>query len=117
MSVSDTTSVLAFPLMMCDLCASEPQGAAWVQILLPNPWKVRENMCLMNYVPLVVYSDNTPGNFSKKWNKHMSFYLILARLPPKPGTLGTLGFNVKFLSSSNSASALGMADRIVDELK
>lgn len=62
----------------------------------------------------MLYSDNTPGNVSKKWNKHMSFYFTLAGLPPR---LGSLASNVKFLSSSHAASELEMADSIFDEPK
>ena len=83
-------------------------------ITLPNPWRVRAKGLVIRQVPVALYSDDTSGTVSKKWNKHMSFYFILAGLPPK---LGGLGFNVKFLSSSNSATALEMADSIVDELK
>ena len=81
---------------------------------LPNPWRVRARGRRILSLPIWLYCDDTSGNVSKKWNKHMSFYFILAGLPPK---LGGLGFNVKFLSSSNSATALEMADSIVDELK
>lgn len=64
-------------------------------------------------IPLVLYSDDTSGNVSKKWNKHMSFYCSLAGLPPK---MTNQDYNIHFISTSNAASALEQADGLADEL-
>jgi hypothetical protein len=44
----------------------------------------------------------------------MSFYYTLAGLPPK---LSNQQYNCHFLSTSNTAGALELADQIVDEIK
>ncbi|KAH9810402.1 hypothetical protein DFH28DRAFT_932887 [Melampsora americana] len=49
-------------------------------IELPNPWRVKANGLIVRSVPIALYSDDTSGNVSKKWNKHMSFYFTLAGL-------------------------------------
>ncbi|KAG0147462.1 hypothetical protein CROQUDRAFT_61614 [Cronartium quercuum f. sp. fusiforme G11] len=61
----------------------------------------------------MLYSDDTSGNISKKWNKHMSFYCNLAGLPPK---MTNQEYNIHFISTSNAATALESADSLVDEL-
>jgi hypothetical protein len=44
----------------------------------------------------------------------MSFYYTLAGLPPK---MSNQQYNCHFLSTSNTAGALELADQIVDEIK
>lgn len=61
-----------------------------------------------------LYSDDTSGNSSKKWNKHMSFIGTLAGLPP---SLTNQEYHMHFLLTTNLASALELADQIVDEFK
>jgi hypothetical protein len=63
---------------------------------------------------MVLYSDDTSGNVSKKWNKHMSIYTILAGLPPK---LANQEFNIHFVATTNTANALELFGRTVDEFK
>ncbi|KAG0142889.1 hypothetical protein CROQUDRAFT_14451, partial [Cronartium quercuum f. sp. fusiforme G11] len=67
----------------------------------------------IQHVPIMLYSDDTSGNISKKWNKHMAFYCNLARLPPK---MMNQEYNIHFISTSNAATALKLADSLVDEL-
>ena len=50
-------------------------------------------------LPLILFTDDTSGNKSKKWHKFESWYLLLAGL-----------------GSSDSISALDMATPIADEL-
>ncbi|KAH9806620.1 hypothetical protein DFH28DRAFT_1179455, partial [Melampsora americana] len=80
---------------------------------LPNPWRTKANSMIIRSVPVVLYSDDTSGNISKKWNKHMSFYFSLAGLIPK---FTNQEFHIHSLCTSNIASALEQGDQIVDEL-
>jgi hypothetical protein len=80
----------------------------------PNPWRAKAKGKIMRHVPLVLYCDDTSGNVSKKWNKHISFYYTLAGLPPKHSNQQ---YNCHFLSSSNSAGTLELGEQIVDEIK
>ncbi|KAG0152031.1 hypothetical protein CROQUDRAFT_36055, partial [Cronartium quercuum f. sp. fusiforme G11] len=65
------------------------------------------------HVPLTLYSDDTFGNVSKKFNQHMCIYCTLSGLPPK---LTDQEFNVHPLACSNIASALEIADQIIKEV-
>ncbi|KAH9807795.1 hypothetical protein DFH28DRAFT_1001874 [Melampsora americana] len=82
-------------------------------IQLPNAWRVKANGLPIRSVPIALYSDDTSGNVSKKWNKHMSYYLTLAGLKPK---LTNQEYHIHPLCTSNVASALEQGDQIVDEL-
>ncbi|KAH9820031.1 hypothetical protein DFH28DRAFT_885450, partial [Melampsora americana] len=83
------------------------------RIALPNHWREKANGLIIRSVPLVLYSDDTSGNVSKKWNKHMSFYFTLAGLNPK---LTNQEYHIHPLCTSNIANALEQGDQIVDEL-
>jgi hypothetical protein len=65
-------------------------------------------------VPRTLYADNTSGNRSKQWNKHISYYYTLSGLAPN---MTNQQYNCHFLATSNTAGALELADQIVDELK
>ncbi|KAG0139704.1 hypothetical protein CROQUDRAFT_26242, partial [Cronartium quercuum f. sp. fusiforme G11] len=65
------------------------------------------------HVPLPLYSDDTSGNVSKKFNKHMFIYCTLSSLPPK---LTDQEFNVHPLACSNIASVFKLADQIIEEV-
>ncbi|KAH9819141.1 hypothetical protein DFH28DRAFT_1148262 [Melampsora americana] len=86
---------------------------AYVEIPLPNPWRVKAQGKVIRNVPITLYSDDTSGNVSKKWNKHMCYYFTLSALPP--GMTNQV-FNIHFLATSNKSSALELGDHIVDEL-
>lgn len=88
-------------------------GDASREIPLVNRWRIRANGKVILNVPIILYSDDTSGNVSKKWNKHMAFYCTLAGLPPK---LTNQDYNIHFISASNAATALELADSLVDEL-
>lgn len=92
----------------------ESENGQTVSLPLPNPWRKKANGLEIKHVPLNLYSDDTSGNVSKKWNKHMSFLATLAGLPPD---LTNQEYHMHFLATSNSASALELADALVDELK
>ncbi|KAH9809240.1 hypothetical protein DFH28DRAFT_934282 [Melampsora americana] len=86
---------------------------AYTEIPLPNPWRIKAKGKVIRNVPITLYSDDTSGNVSKKWNKHMSYYFTLSGLPP--GMTNQI-FNIHFLATSNKSSALELGDNIVDEL-
>ena len=64
-------------------------------------------------VPLILFTDDTSGNRSKKWNKFESWYLLFAGLGrcanAKPS-------NIHFLTTSNKVSPLDQCVPIVEEL-
>ncbi|KAH9809461.1 hypothetical protein DFH28DRAFT_905286, partial [Melampsora americana] len=72
------------------------------------------NGLLIQQAPMVLDSDNPPGNVSKKWNKHMPIYTILAGSPPK---LANQEFNIHFLATTNTANACELFGQTVDEFK
>ncbi|KAI8457800.1 hypothetical protein BY996DRAFT_6411372 [Phakopsora pachyrhizi] len=69
---------------------------------------------MIRHVPLSFYADDTSGNISKQWNKHISIFMSLAGLPPK---LSNQEFNKLFVATSNIASALELAAPVIEELK
>ncbi|KAI8461540.1 hypothetical protein BY996DRAFT_8404742, partial [Phakopsora pachyrhizi] len=82
-------------------------------IQLPNPWRVKAEGKIIRHIPLNFYSDDTSGNVSKQWNKHISIFISLAGLPPK---LSNQEFNTLFVATSNIATALELAAPVCDEL-
>ncbi|KAH9808345.1 hypothetical protein DFH28DRAFT_910246 [Melampsora americana] len=74
----------------------------------------KANGRIIRNVPLVLYCDDLSGNKSKQWNKHIAFYFTLAGLPPK---LSNQEYNCHFVTTSNTAGALDLADPLVDDLK
>lgn len=93
---------------------SEQIGAAVRVIKIPNVWRERAQGLIIRSVPVALYSDDTSGNVSKKWNKHMSFYLTLGGLSPK---LTNQEYYIEPMCTSNTASALELAGLLVEELK
>ncbi|KAI8442960.1 hypothetical protein BY996DRAFT_6428445 [Phakopsora pachyrhizi] len=68
---------------------------------------------MIRHIPLNFYSDDTSGNVSKQWNKHISIFMSLAGLPPKHSNQE---FNTLFVATSNIATALELAAPVCDEL-
>ncbi|KAI8452471.1 hypothetical protein BY996DRAFT_8515030 [Phakopsora pachyrhizi] len=68
---------------------------------------------MIRHISLNFYSDDTSGNVSKQWNKHISIFMSLAGLPPK---LSNQEFNTLFVATSNIATALELAAPVCDEL-
>ncbi|KIY42805.1 hypothetical protein FISHEDRAFT_13886, partial [Fistulina hepatica ATCC 64428] len=64
-------------------------------------------------IPLWLYCDNTSGNESKKWNKHISLLMTLAGLSPEKIHLL---YSIHFLCTSNTASPLEMFAALVEDL-
>ena len=64
-------------------------------------------------LPIVLFSDDTSGNKSKKWHKFDSWSAMFAGLPRKENAKLT---NIHFVTCSDVVSALDMAGPIADEL-
>ncbi|PLW06567.1 hypothetical protein PCANC_26024 [Puccinia coronata f. sp. avenae] len=97
----------------CDGVIYESSGSKEVVIPLPNPWRIKANGKIIRHVPITLYSDDTSGNTSKQFNKHISFYFTLSGLPPN---ISNQEYNCHFLASSNIASVLEQSKSIVEEL-
>ena len=63
--------------------------------------------------PIFLYSDDTSGNRSKKWNKFDVWCCSLACLPREKAHKSA---NIFFISVSNRTNALHMSDAIVQDL-
>ncbi|EFP77823.2 uncharacterized protein PGTG_03779 [Puccinia graminis f. sp. tritici CRL 75-36-700-3] len=94
------------------ICVSngDPEAA----FVIPNPWRDRARGKIVRNVPIILYADDTSGNVSKQFNKHISFYFTLAGLPPH---ISNQEYNCHFLSTSNLASVCELSEQIVKELK
>ncbi|KAI5825258.1 hypothetical protein K523DRAFT_251457 [Schizophyllum commune Tattone D] len=79
-----------------------------------NKWRKRAKGHRVVSFPLWLYCDDTSGNTSKKWNKHNSFLFTAAGLPRR---LVHQEYNIHFVSTSNIASPLEMAEGIVAQIK
>ncbi|KAH9810453.1 hypothetical protein DFH28DRAFT_1132268 [Melampsora americana] len=113
-----TASEITFPdgtrlLDCCDRYMWQEHGEDLQPLPLANPWRERANGQVIKHVPIVFYSDDTAGNVSKKWNKHMSVFFTLAGLPP---VMTNQEYNIHFLATSNCATALELLDKIVDDI-
>ncbi|KAI8447005.1 hypothetical protein BY996DRAFT_8444291, partial [Phakopsora pachyrhizi] len=83
------------------------------QISLPNQWRIKADGKLIRHIPLNLYSDDTSGNISKEWNKHISIFMTLSGLPP---SLSNQEYHTLFIATSNIASALEPFTPVVEEL-
>lgn len=70
--------------------------------------------CIVVVAPLYVYSDDTSGNRSKKWNRFDVFCVSLACLPKKEGRELP---NIFFVGCSNRLPATEMCTPIADDLR
>jgi hypothetical protein len=50
-------------------------------ITLPNLWRTKAASKIIWHTPINLYCDDTSGNVLKQWNKHISYYFMLAGLP------------------------------------
>ncbi|KAA1110820.1 hypothetical protein PGT21_032339 [Puccinia graminis f. sp. tritici] len=101
--------------MLTSLCSNQlwEIGGATTPRPLPNPWRIRAAGKVIRHMPINLYADDTSGNLSKRWNKHISFYCTLAGLPPQ---CAKMQYNCRFLATSNQAGVLELAEPIVDEI-
>ncbi|OAV86715.1 hypothetical protein PTTG_29760 [Puccinia triticina 1-1 BBBD Race 1] len=82
-------------------------------IELPNPWRAKAKGCIIRHFPINLYADDTSGNCSKQWNKHISYYFTLSGLHPH---WSNQEYNCHVVSMSNVASCLELADPILEEI-
>ena len=64
-------------------------------------------------LPLILYSDDTSGNKSKKWHKFDSWSVMLAGLPRSENSKIS---NIHFVCCSDVMSAVDMTESIAHEL-
>ncbi|EFP87206.2 uncharacterized protein PGTG_12790 [Puccinia graminis f. sp. tritici CRL 75-36-700-3] len=81
--------------------------------LLPNPWRNHAKGRMIRHMPITLYCDDTSGNQSKRWNKHVPFYFTLSGLPPN---WSNQQYNCHYLITSNVANVMELAGPIVDEM-
>jgi hypothetical protein len=81
---------------------------------VPNPWRTKAAGRRVLAAPIFLWCDDTSGNQSKRWNKHISFLFTFAGLPK---SLASLAYNIHFLATFNIASPLEMLSKILEELR
>ena len=79
---------------------------------LPHPLKNNGRPVVIT--PLLLYTDDTSGNKSKKWNKFDCWCFLLAGLSRK---INAQLNNIHFISCSNRVNVMDMMVPIVTELK
>lgn len=79
-----------------------------------NKWRAKAAGHRVVAFPIWLYADDTSGNQSKKWNKHISILFTAAGLPRR---LVHREYNIHFLATSNSAATLELFDGVVDQIK
>ena len=67
------------------------------------PLKQHAEGCRVISLPIIIYSDDTSGNHSKKWNKFDLWAMMFAGLPRKDNAHFE---NIHFLCASNKVSEL-----------
>ncbi|PLW23303.1 hypothetical protein PCASD_10954 [Puccinia coronata f. sp. avenae] len=99
----------------CNHCFIESNGRPndHQVVSVPNPWRIKAKGRLIRHVPITLYADDTSGNISKQFNKHISFFFTLSGLPPR---VSNQEYNCHFLSTSNVASVLEISEQIVHHL-
>ncbi|KAI9610598.1 hypothetical protein H4Q26_006744 [Puccinia striiformis f. sp. tritici PST-130] len=98
---------------LCQDVMYEKKDETYSVIRLPNNWREKAQGRIIRHVPITLYADDTSGNKSKQWNKHISFYFTLSGLHPH---LTNQEYHMHFLSTSNVATSLELAAPIVDDL-
>ena len=92
----------------------EMDGKELSYIEVPNPWRKKAGGKLIYHMPINLYADDTSGNKSKRWNKHISFYFTFSGLSTK---MNNMEYNCHFISTSNVANVLEIAESVVEQLK
>ncbi len=64
-------------------------------------------------LPIVIFSDKTSGNRSKKWNRLETYSFFLAGLPGKEVTKFS---NINFICASNLVNSVTMGKEIATDL-
>ncbi|KAI9624088.1 hypothetical protein KEM48_009166 [Puccinia striiformis f. sp. tritici PST-130] len=89
------------------------EGTFPEEISYPNPWRICAQNRVIHHVPITLYADDTSGNQSKRWNKHVSYCFTLSGLSPK---LTNMEYNCHSIATSNQAGPLEIAEPIIAEL-
>ncbi|POW11984.1 hypothetical protein PSTT_04786, partial [Puccinia striiformis] len=95
---------------LCQDVMYEKKDETYSVIRLPNNWREKAQGRIIRHVPITLYADDTSGNKSKQWNKHISFYFTLSGLHPH---LTNQEYHMHFLSTSNVATSLELAAPII----
>ncbi len=80
----------------------------------PHPIQERSNGRAVFSIPIMLFTDDTSGNKSKKWHKFDSWSLMLCGLPRQENAKLT---NIHFCCCSDVVSAMDMSVAIARELK
>ena len=80
----------------------------------PHPMKEKATGLPVVTLPIVIFTDDTSGNRSKKWNKFEWWGFILGGLPQRESRKPS---NIHFISCSNTVPLLEMAEPIVQQLQ
>ncbi|KAI9627287.1 hypothetical protein KEM48_009913 [Puccinia striiformis f. sp. tritici PST-130] len=91
----------------------EHDGLKDTKLPLQNQWRQQAGGKILRNVPITLYADDTSGNTSKQFNKHILFYFTLSGLPPH---ISNQEYNCHFLSTTNIGTVLEMSEQIVEEL-
>ena len=78
----------------------------------PHPLKAQALGLPIAILPLILYTDDTSGNKSKKWNKFDCWCFLCAGLPHHENAKL---HNIHFMTCSNQVSVLSMADAVVPD--
>ncbi|KAH9821902.1 hypothetical protein DFH28DRAFT_1120221 [Melampsora americana] len=98
---------------VCKNFMYQPNGSELSSHPVENRWRAQAAGKVIWNIPISLYSDDTLGNVSKKWNKHMSLYFTLSGLPP---SMSNQEYNIHFLGTSNVGNALELLDQVVDDV-
>ena len=82
--------------------------------LQPHPTKEKSEGNPVLILPIILYTDDTSGNISKKWHAFNNWCFLLAGLPRHANSNLQ---NIHFICCSDKATVLEMAEPIVDEIK
>ncbi|KNF05468.1 hypothetical protein PSTG_01278 [Puccinia striiformis f. sp. tritici PST-78] len=99
------------------ICANkffEVNGDNSVPIQLPNSWRKKAGEIFSQNLPISLYANDTSGNVSKRWNKHISFYYTLEGLSPN---LFNKEYNCHVLATSDCTTVFKISEFLVNELK
>ena len=85
----------------------------YVDFIQKHPLKNKHGNKPVVIAPIVLYSDDTSGNRSKKWNKFDCWCLSMAGLPIRDARKIE---NIHFMYCSNQVSAMEIAIPLADDL-
>ena len=80
---------------------------------MPHPIKEKSQGKPVLIVPILLYTDDTSGNISKKWHAFNNWCFLLAGLPRH---INSQLQNIHFICCSDRATVIEMAEPIVQEL-